>query len=623
MGPPALAALGLALAGAGPAAAQCTTTIGVVMELTGPAGQFGQAGSKAVELAFRDLNEAGGAAGCRLAAEIRDAQSQGTVAVDAAKQLVEIKRVPAILGGIISSVSIPILTSVTAPAGVVQISPASSSPTLTNLGREGKSGGWFFRTITTDALQGVAAAKYALDLDLRRLSVIHVNNDFGVNMVREFSKAYPALGGHDHLGHPLQPEPGLLPARGHQGAAGTPDALYLVSYPVDGATIARTWISQGGVKKFLLNDGMNSAKFIQDVGAAAPERRLRTSSGTTKTPSTEYFAREYPAFAKPFEAGAPAADRSYDAAAILGLAIAQAGKAEPAAIRDAIRKVLDPRGTVVHAGAAEFRKALGLLKEGKPIRYVGVIGPVQFDRFGDITGPFRLWRIQNGEVRRPARCRRRTSTSSRPSSSRSARGRPRPPRGSRAAMNTPGPPVEPAPPRRVPADTPRRRRHGHGLGGRGGLARAVRVGDRILVSGTTATGPDGVVGTGDAAAQARFILEKIERAIAALGANSGTWCARGSTCTPAGGLAGRGARPRGAVRDDPAGQHARAGRPRRRAVPRRDRGRGGDRRRGCASVSGSITTSRWPTMSGWPGPPSRPGSTSSGSRTTSSCAALR
>jgi branched-chain amino acid transport system substrate-binding protein len=395
----ALAALGLALAGARGAEAQCTTTIGVVMELTGPAGQFGQAGSKAVELAFRDLNEAGGPAGCRLAAEIRDSQSQGTVAVDAAKQLVEIKRVPAVLGGIISSVSIPVLTSVTAPAGVVQISPASSSPTLTNLGREGKSGGWFFRTITTDALQGVAAAKYALDLGLRRLSVIHVNNDFGVNMVREFSKAYAALGGTLVSVTPYNPSQASYQPEVTKALQGPPDALYLVSYPVDGATIARTWISQGGVKKFLLNDGMNSAKFVQDVGAQHLNDAYGTSSGTTKTPSTEYFAREYPAFAKPFEAGAPAADRSYDAAAILGLAIAQAGKAESAAIRDAIRKVLDPRGTVIHAGAAEFRKAFDLLKEGKAIRYVGVIGPVQFDRFGDITGPFRLWRIQDGEVR--------------------------------------------------------------------------------------------------------------------------------------------------------------------------------------------------------------------------------
>ena len=229
--------------------------------------------------------------------------------------------------------------------------------------------------------------------------MIHVNNDFGVNMVREFSKAYAALGGTLVSVTPYNPSQASYQPEVTKALQGTPDALYLVSYPVDGATIARTWISQGGVKKFLLNDGMNSAKFVQDVGAQHLNDAYGTSSGTTKTPSTEYFAREYPAFAKPFEAGAPAADRSYDAAAILGLAIAQAGKAESAAIRDAIRKVLDPRGTVVHAGAAEFQKAFGLLKEGKAIRYVGVIGPVQFDRFGDITGPFRLWRIQDGEVR--------------------------------------------------------------------------------------------------------------------------------------------------------------------------------------------------------------------------------
>src|SRR5436190_23926978 len=51
-----------------------------------------------------------------------------------------------------------------------------------------------------------------------------------------------------------------------------------------------------------------------------------------------------------------------------------------------------------------------------------------------------------------------------------------------------------------------------------GYARAVRIGDRILVSGTTATGPHGVVGAGDAAVQARFIIDRIEAAIGQLGA---------------------------------------------------------------------------------------------------------
>src|SRR4051812_2955139 len=53
--------------------------------------------------------------------------------------------------------------------------------------------------------------------------------------------------------------------------------------------------------------------------------------------------------------------------------------------------------------------------------------------------------------------------------------------------------------------------------GLAGYARAGRVGERILVSGTTATGPDGVVGAGDPAAQAHFIITKIEAAIGQLG----------------------------------------------------------------------------------------------------------
>ena len=50
-----------------------------------------------------------------------------------------------------------------------------------------------------------------------------------------------------------------------------------------------------------------------------------------------------------------------------------------------------------------------------------------------------------------------------------------------------------------------------------GYSRAVRIGDRILVSGTTATGPDGLVGGDDPAAQTRFIIDKIESAIQQLG----------------------------------------------------------------------------------------------------------
>ena len=217
------------------------------------------------------------------------------------------------------------------------------------------------------------------------------------DVINEFSKAYKAMGGEIVSVTPYNEKQPSYQAEVTAAMAGSPDALYLISYPVDGATIARQWISQGGTPKFLLNDGMNSADFIKNVGAKYLDDAYGTSSGTNPTPSTDYFMKNYKEFSG-LDPANPAADRSYDAGAIVGLAVAQAGKAESAAIKDAINKVLDPKGEVIHAGKDEFAKALKLIKDGKPIKYEGVIGPVSFDQYGDITGPFRLWRIQKGEV---------------------------------------------------------------------------------------------------------------------------------------------------------------------------------------------------------------------------------
>lgn len=393
--------MGLALLSASALTAQaqdCEITVGMVMELTGPAGAYGQAGAKSVDMAFRDMNEAGGVLGCKLATDTRDSQSQGNVAVDQATQLVNIRDVPVVIGGIISSVSVPILTSVTAPAKVVQVSPASSSPTLTQLSREGKTDGYFFRTITSDALQGIAAAKYAVDSGLTKLAIIHVNNDFGVNLMREFTAAYEALGGELTSVTAYNENQPNYGAEVTSAADGEPEALYLISYPVDGATIARAWISQGNPQKFLLNDGMNSQEFINAVGAKFLSDARGTSSGTDETESTRYFYANYEEFSGGIKPDAPAADRSYDAGAIVALAIAHAGAAESEAIRDSMRAVLDPEGEPIYAGKEEFAKALKLIEEGKPIRYEGVIGAVRFDGNGDISGPFRLWKITDGTV---------------------------------------------------------------------------------------------------------------------------------------------------------------------------------------------------------------------------------
>jgi branched-chain amino acid transport system substrate-binding protein len=387
----------LALTAPQGAEAACSATVGVVMELTGGAGQFGQAGAKAVQMALDDFAKGGGDAVCSLKADIRDSQGQGTVGVDQAKQLVDIGHAPVIIGSIISSVTLPILTSVTAPAKVVQVAPVSSSPTFTILAREGKTNGVFFRTIPDDTLQGVALAKLAVDQGMKNLAVLYVNNDYGVNLAKQFQAAYKALGGTVSSQTPYNEKQPSYQPEVTQALASKPEGLFLIGYPGDGANVARAWISQGGPQKFLLNEGLNASDFIDPVGAKYLNNAFGTSSGTAHTPSTDYFNANYKK-ATGIDPATPAADRSYDAGAIVALAIAEAGSADKEAIRAAMRKVVDPKGTEVSAGPDGVKKALALIKDKKPIRYVGVIGPIEFDANGDITGPFEIWQIKDGKV---------------------------------------------------------------------------------------------------------------------------------------------------------------------------------------------------------------------------------
>jgi len=376
----------------------CTITLGVVMELTGAAGAYGQAAAKAANLAMEDLNAAAGSGECTFATQVRDTQSSPTVAVDAANQLVTLHHVPVLIGGIISATTLPILTSVTAPNHVVQISPAASSPRLSELGRAAKTGGLFVRTITSDALQGTAAARQAMDQHLGKIAIIYANNDFGGGLAQEFVRAYEALGGQVLTRTPYNEHQGSYQAEVTRTLATHPDSLYLVATPVDGATIARAWIAAGGPRRLLLNDGMNSNDFIHAVGAKYLDQAFGTSSGTLPSPSSQYFSNAFRTRAHD-DPESPAADRSYDATVLAGLAVLAARTRDGAGIRAGLTRVTDPKGEVIHAGADEMRKARGLLKAGKALRYEGVIGAVSFDAAGDISGPFRLWRIEHGVVR--------------------------------------------------------------------------------------------------------------------------------------------------------------------------------------------------------------------------------
>lgn len=380
-------------------AQSCTVTIGSVMALTGSLGVLGQQIAKGAQLAVADLNAAGGVDGCTVKLALSDDQTQANVGVDAAKKLVDVQHVPAIVGALSSGITTAILTSVTAPGHVILISPASTSPTLTQLGKDGKTGGYFFRTAPSDALQGVAMADYAYTGGLRKVAVLYLNNAYGQGLSDQFVKAFKGLGGtvtQDVVYNPDQPS---YRSEVTKALGGGPQALFLIGYPGDGTTIAREWVASGGPQTWLLPDGLESQAFVNDVGPSYFKKVYGTAPGTTDTPSLATFKKEFQAKFGSLPTQAYMTN-AYDATVIVGLAMDYAKTTtDTAAIRDAMRKVTDPNGQKVYAGANELQAAAGLLKLGTTLQYIGATGPLQFDAYGDVAGPYVKWTVTGGNVK--------------------------------------------------------------------------------------------------------------------------------------------------------------------------------------------------------------------------------
>ena len=388
----------VALAFGSAMAQSCTVTIGSVMALTGSLGVLGQAIAQGAQLAVSDLNAAGGVNGCTVKLSLSDDQTQANVGVDAAKKLVDVQHVPAIVGALSSGITTAVLTSVTAPSKVILISPASTSPTLTDLGKQGKTGGYFFRTAPSDALQSVAIAKVAMDNDINKVAVLYLNNAYGQGLADAFNTAFTKLGGTVTQSVVYNPDQPSYRAEVSKALRGGPQALFLIGYPGDGTTIAREWVASGGPQTWLLPDGLEDQHFVDDVGAQYFKTVYGTAPGSTTTPSLATFRSEFQTkFGKvPTQAYVT---NAYDATVIVGLAMEYAGtNTDTAKIRDAMYKVTDPKGNKVFAGVNELETAHGLMKLGTTVQYVGATGPLTFDQYGDVAGPYNKWTVKGGKV---------------------------------------------------------------------------------------------------------------------------------------------------------------------------------------------------------------------------------
>ncbi|HKJ94515.1 MAG TPA: ABC transporter substrate-binding protein [Gammaproteobacteria bacterium] len=374
------------------AASAAPLKIGALMPMTGDLQAYGETSLNGVKLAAKEINDAGGVLGEDVEVKVGDTQTRPQAGVDAANKLASIEGVKAFVGALSSGVTIPVAQSVSKVNKIPQLSNASTSPVITTLGDDD----FLFRTVPSDAFQGVALAQVTQEQGYKTVGVVYVNNDYGKGLADSFDSAFTKLGG--KVTAKVAYEQGQPAYRGElqKAAKGDTDALVLVGYPENGQTIIRQALEGGYFSKFVFTDGLKAPELIQNIGAQYMNGTVGTApQARGDTPAAKHFKSAYSAMYGQLPPK-PYIDTAYDAVYAIALAAQKAGSTDSVAIRDALRDVANPPGEKV--GPGDFAKAAKLIKDGKDIDYEGASGSINFDKNGDVPGTFAYWAIEDGKI---------------------------------------------------------------------------------------------------------------------------------------------------------------------------------------------------------------------------------
>ena len=380
----------------GAAPAEGIINIGVLQSLTGDLGAYGGSMSDAMKLAAKQINENGGLLGKKLMLLVEDDQTNNVAAVDAANKLVKVDRVPVIVGDTGSGQSMSII-DITTKSGVLQISSSNTGTEFTTY----NDSDLYFRTAPSDTLQGSAMANLAKERGYKTVSTIVINNPYGVGFEEVFVKAFEADGGKVLERIRYDPSQTIFDSEVQKVAASNPEFVMMVSYPETGSLILRTAYEKGALTNtpWLLSEGLK-AENLADLAGKDSRGRYIVAGLQGLAPDENAGGKAYDAFRILYKAEygkEPGiyCTNSYDALAVVALAIEQAKSATGRAIADNIRSVANPPGIEV----SDLKEALSLVRDGKDIDYQGTSGNITFDEYGDVSGSYTVWTIaDNGSI---------------------------------------------------------------------------------------------------------------------------------------------------------------------------------------------------------------------------------
>ncbi|MGP9818642.1 ABC transporter substrate-binding protein [Salinarimonas sp. NSM] len=365
--------------------------VGIILGFTGPLESIMPNMGNAAELAFTEASESGQLLGGRTIEAIRADSTciDAAAATAAAERLITSDDVVALMGPDCSGVTTAVVNNVSVPNGVPTISPSATSPALSTI----EDQGLFFRTAPSDARQGQVIAELLDERGVSEIAVTYTNNDYGKGLADSFTSAFEALGGsvlisaaHEDGRADYSAEVGALSASGA-------DTLAVFGYADGGGRgIVQASLDTGAFDQFVFGDGMFGESIIEAIGSELDGRVVGAVAGTDND-GAQTFAQMTEGTS--VDSTGTYAGESYDAAALLVLAMQAAGDATRAGIAEQVMNVANAPGEQI--GPGEIGRALEILAGGGDVDYVGATG-VELIGPGEAAGSYRIFEIDNGEI---------------------------------------------------------------------------------------------------------------------------------------------------------------------------------------------------------------------------------
>ncbi len=386
----ATAAMALVAGATAGAAGAEDIKLGISVGFTGPLESMAGPMAEAAELAMKEVTDSGKLLdGSTVTAVRADSTCIDAAAATAAvERIVTSDRVKGIMGGMCSGETIATLQNVAMPNGIVMISPSATSPALSTL----EDNGLFFRTAPSDARQGVVMTEILMDRGFKEVAVTYTNNDYGKGLADSFQAAFEEAGGTVTISLPHEDGKADYSAEVGALASAGGEALVVAGY-IDqgGAGVLRGALDTGAFDTFVFPDGMVGSSLEENFG---PE--IEGSFG--QNPAAAGAGRDaFLAMAAEagFDGTTAFAAESYDAAALMMLAMAKAGSSDPSVWKDSVMDVANAPGEPILPG--EMDKALELIAAGTEIDYVGATA-VEMIGAGESAGSYREIEFRDGKL---------------------------------------------------------------------------------------------------------------------------------------------------------------------------------------------------------------------------------